>query len=182
MEKLSNPRTPDPGTPADAAPRPAYACVQTGNPKAAMAIWAWKASRERTGSASGAAGHARREGAIRAAVGAALGTGALLLGHPTLATVIWSIAGLTLLAALASPLGVYRWIQRGIGALAHGVGVFLSWLLLPVFFFGFCLVFGLLARRGRKDRLERWFDEGAPTYWKERNDPPRKPEFYERQS
>ena len=46
---------------------------------------------------------------------------------------------------------------------------------------GFCLVFGLLARRGKKDRMERWFDDGMATYWKTRNDQPREASFYERQ-
>jgi hypothetical protein len=61
------------------------------------------------------------------------------------------------------------------------VGIALSWILLPAFFLSFVLVFGLLARRGRKDRLERWFDGGRSSYWKERNDPPRDEAFYRRQ-
>lgn len=181
MDNLSNLPKPDTRPETDAPRRPGYACLHTGNPKAAMVIWQWRESgRGRSGGPNRAA-HARREGAIRALVGAVLGTGVFFLGHPTLATVVWSIAGFTLVAALVSPLGVYGWIQRGIGALAHGVGLLMSWLLLPIFFFGFCMVFGLLARRGRNDRLERWFDDGAPTYWKERKDAPRNPEFYERQ-
>jgi hypothetical protein len=40
-------------------------------------------------------------------------------------------------------------------------------LLVPLFVL-FFLPFGLLARRGRRDRLGRFFDPDAPTYWKRR--------------
>ena len=110
-----------------------------------------------------------------------VGTLIFLFWHKTLAFVVWGIAGFTMLSALLSPTGVYRWIQRGVGFLVLAVGWLMSWILLPIFFFGFCFVFGLLARRGKKDRMERWFEDGKVSYWKTRNDPNRDHKFYERQ-
>lgn len=160
-------------------PRPA---PRPGRPAAADAIWSWKKSeRNPGGSARRVAAHARREGVIRAVVGALIGTLIFLFWHRTVAWVVWGIASVTFLAALASPTGAYRWIQTAVSHLAQWIGSFLSWLLLPVFFYVFCLPFGLLARRGRKDRLERWFDSSLPSYWKRRNDPERTASFYERQ-
>jgi hypothetical protein len=124
---------------------------------------------------------ARREGMIRGLVGGVIGTLIYFFWHGNLAVVVWSLAAFTFLAAALSPTGLYRKIQQVVEAIALGIGTLLTWVLLPLLFYGFCLPFGLLARRGMKDKLERWFDPRLPSYWKQRRDAERDASFYERQ-
>lgn len=155
-----------------------------GRPEAADAVWPWRA-----GHRTEAAGHelampaalARREGMLRGVIGGVIGTLVFFFWHANLAWVVWGLAGFTFLAAAVSPTGLYRGIQRVVEAIATGIGVTLTWILLPLLFYGFCLPFGLLTRRGMKDKLERWFDQQSPSYWKTRRDPEREAVFYERQ-
>jgi hypothetical protein len=167
-----------PSSPAPPTPPP----PRTGDPRAADAIWNWRDARGgQAGHAPDAAAHAQREGTIRAIVGAVIGVVIFLFWHRPLAWVVWSIAALTFGAAVLSPVGIYRWIQVGVNRLAEWVSSILTWLVLPIFFFVFCFPFGAVARRGRNDRLERWFDRGLPSYWKRRKDHDRNAAFYERQ-
>jgi hypothetical protein len=122
----------------------------------------------------------RREGTIRALVGAAVG--GLLFGFvsPRLAAFAWGLSGVVLLAALVSPSGIYAAIGRTLALLGHGIGRALAILLLTPVFFVFFLPFGRLLRSGRRDRLERWRDRAAPSYWHRRDDPPRTKSSYEK--
>lgn len=158
----------DPATPL--APRP-------GRPEAAAAIWRWRA-----GAAAAGPGPAklRREGATRALVGLLAGKAFQVLGFEHLAYVAWAVSALILLAALASPAGAYAAIGRGLSGLGRLVGRALAILLLTPVFFLFFFPFGRLLRGGRRDRLERWFDRAAPSYWHRREDTPRTAASYER--
>lgn len=141
-----------------------------GSAQAARAIWDWRSARSRGG--ADAAAH-RRGGLIRAAVGA--GAGALLwrLGHAHLAAVTWSIATVLGSLALASPGRAYAAVDRAVEKLASGVGVVVGWLVLvPVFYVVF-VPFGLIARRGAADAMQRRYDPTATSYWRKR--PPTEP-------
>ncbi len=154
---------------------------RAGKTEAALAVWNWRVSTS-SPSRSAQAGRNRKEGAIRALVGGVAASVVwFVFHHQIMATVIGSLALMTLLTSLLSPLGIYARIQTAIDALARFIGEVMSWLLLPLFFFGFCLPFGWTQRRGRRDKMERWFETGAPTYWKERDDEPRNRAYYERQ-
>ena len=61
------------------------------------------------------------------------------------------------------------------------VGRLLGMVLLVPLFYGFFMVYGLLFRGGRRDKLERYFDKDVESYWKIRNDKKRDLRFYERQ-
>ncbi len=148
-----------------------------GRPEAAAAIWRWKAEplaagRELT--------KLRREGAVRALVGLLAGKALQVLGFEHLAYVAWGISALILLLALVSPAGAYAALGRGLEAFGRLVGRALAVVLLTPVFFLFFLPFGRLFRGGRRDRLERWFDAAAPTYWRRRDDPPRSAASYEK--
>ena len=55
--------------------------------------------------------------------------------------------------------------------LGHWTGIALAWLLLvPIFYLAF-LPFGLLLRRGRRDRLRRRLDPDAVSYWEPHDGP-----------
>jgi hypothetical protein len=145
-----------------------------------VAVWDWKGERP-PAEAAPSARQLRREGLLRAVIGAALGAAAFFFWHRTPAFVVWAVSGLTLLLALASPTGAYAALGRGLAAFGRLVGRVLAVVLLAPVFFLFFLPFRLLLRGGRRDRLERFFDREAPTYWKRRQDPERTRAFYERQ-
>ena len=91
-------------------------------------------------------------------------------------------SALVLTAAWLSPNGAYAAIQRVVNAVAHAVGVALTFILMTPIFFLFFVPFRALGRRGRRDRLQRAFPHPeAPTFWIERAQQPT-PETSRRQS
>ena len=98
----------------------------------------------------------------------AVAGGLLFLWRPPVAWVAWAIGALVLAAALVSPTGLYAGLRRGFAWLGHAVGLALTVVFLVPLYYGFFAVFGILFRRGRRDRMERRFDRAAPTYWKRR--------------
>jgi hypothetical protein len=149
---------------------------------AAAVVWRW---REASSAFAAAARRDRRralrwQGVLRALIGAAVGGVLFYFGAGILARVAWAGTGLVLLAALASPEGIYSAIGRGLARLGHGMGRLLAILLLTPIFGLFFVPFGRLLRAGRRDRLERWFDKSAATYWHRRSDASRTKASYER--
>jgi hypothetical protein len=122
----------------------------------------------------------RREGVLRALVGGAAGGIFLALGARSMAQIAWGVSGFVLLAALLSPTGIYAAIGRFLALFGRFVGKVLAVVFLTPAFFLIFLPFGWLLRRGRKDRLERWFDRAAPSYWHRREDAPRTRASYEK--
>jgi hypothetical protein len=154
------------------APRP-------GRPEAAAAIWRW---REVGGEGDrGEAARQRRRGVIQALVGAVAGVAVFFFWRREAAFVVWAVSAVTLALALASPLGAYAALGRGLARFSHWVGRALAWVLFVPVFFLFFTLFGRLLRSGRRDRLERWFDRRAPSYWKQRPDGERTLADYRRQ-
>jgi hypothetical protein len=148
-----------------------------GRPEAAGAVWRWQDEAE--SSEEEAPGALRRRGAVRAVVAGIVGALVLVFLWRTPGLVILGIAGVLLLAALLSPSGVYATIERGIDALARRTGIALGWVLLVPVFYLFFLPFGLVMRRGRRDRMQRRFEAEASTYWEPRGaDPPNRQRLY----
>ena len=81
------------------------------------------------------------------------------------------IAGFILLSALVSPTVVYAGIEKLFDSLGHLLGRAMTWLLMVPLFYLFFLPFGLLFRRGRRDRLRRYSERDAATYWERREGP-----------
>lgn len=164
------------------APQSDSVRLRPGSPRAAAVAWRW---READGAADAAdvatrRRGLRREGALRAAIGAAVGGALYLVGAAILARVAWAASGFVLLASLASPDGLYAAIGRALALFGHLVGRLLAVVFLTPVFLLFFVPFGLLLRRGRRDRLERWFDPAAATYWHRRGDAPRTKSSYEK--
>ncbi len=137
--------------------------VVPGRPEAAAAIWrAPEAPRP---------GPARRRAVVQGLLAAIAGAALFFwIGHQTLAIVAWSIGGVSMLAGLVSPLGAFAAIEKAVGTLGHLVGLVMSWLLLAPVFYLLITPFGLLARRGKRDAMQRRFDRSAETYWKKRDE------------
>lgn len=128
-------------------------------------VWPW---RQPAGDDRAAAARAaRRRGAVQAAVAFLVAT-LLWFWKPILAAVVVSIALVVLLLALASPLGGFARLERGVERFAHGVGMAVTWLLMPLLFFLVFLPVGLFLRRGRL-RFTGNPDPDEPTYWQRRD-------------
>lgn len=137
---------------------------RSGRAEAALVIWNWR-DPQPDGPAPLSASRARVRGSFQAAIVAAIGGLLLWLGVRILASVMLGAAAIVLLAALTSPRGLYAVLDRMARAIGRRIGRALTWLLLVPLFYLFFLPFGLLFRRGRRDRLKRYFDSQAPTYW-----------------
>ncbi len=119
----------------------------------------------------------RRRGVLRAGVVAALGILLLFFWSRTMASVVFGVAGVILLSALLSPLGLYVGLEHFFAALGRVAGRGLAWILfVPIFYLSF-LPFGLIFRRGRCDRLKRRYEGETASYWEERGLPSRR-NFY----
>ena len=141
--------------------------ARAGRPEAAAAIWSW---RERASApAPDPARGARLRGSLQALAAAAAAAAVLLLWSRGVALVMFGFAALVLVAALLSPGGLYAGLHRLFAATGHLMARLLTWALLAPLFYAFFLPFGLLLRRGRRDRLARRFDPGATTYWEPRD-------------
>lgn len=148
---------------------------------AAGARAAWERRPEDPAAKANTAAALRRRGLLQSAVGLVAGTLIWFFWHRYLAPVVWTLAALNGLAAIASPTGVYAAISRGLEALGRGIGRVLTVVLLTPVYWLFFAPFGLLRRRGRRDRLTRWIDPRAETYWRRREDEEMTLERYERQ-
>lgn len=123
----------------------------------------------------------RVKGLIQGLVGLGLGVLIFFFWSRVIAYVSWSISSFVLLSALISPGGVYDGISRffiWLGVQFARVATPL--VLVPNFFLVF-FPLGVITRRGKKDRLERWMEPDADSYWKDREHDPDNEDTYIRQ-
>ena len=83
----------------------------------------------------------------------------------TVAKVVIGISTLVLLTSQLSPNGLYQALLGFFKRLGTETGKAITWLVLVLLFYLFFFPFGLLLRRGRSDRLRRYTEPEAPTYW-----------------
>lgn len=138
--------------------------LRAGRAEAAAAVWRWQDAVEDSGSGEGA-GRARLKGLLQATLAAAVGAGLYFWGRTTVATVVFSVAAIVGLSALVSPTGLFRAIEALFAALGAATGRALTWIVVVPLFYVFFLPFGALMRRGRRDRLQRFYEQDASSYW-----------------
>ena len=137
---------------------------RSGKAEAALAIWNWRDPQPK-GPPPPSVRRVRVRGSLQAAFVAAIGVLLLWFGLRSVGLVMLGVAAIVFLAALASPRGLYAVLDGMARAIGRRIGRALTWLLLVPLFYLFFLPFGLLFRRGRRDRLKRYFDDEATTYW-----------------
>ena len=135
--------------------------------RVAATVWPWREATVADGDRESelAARAARRQGAIRGGVGLVAAALIHVLWSPVAAAVVAGIATLLLIPALVSPLGVYARIDRWIAKFAHGVGLAVTWLLMPLLYYLVFLPVGWVLRARRRLRLVRSLDPEAASYW-----------------
>ena len=158
-----------PGTPAAAA---VSAPHRPGDAVLAV-VWPWRQDtpEERQTAADGEARAARRGAVLRTVIGLLIAT-ALAFWKPWLAIVVVAVSLITLALALASPRGAYARLEHGLQRFAHGVGMTVTWIVMPVLYYLLFLPVGWLLRTRGKLRLSRSPDSALATYWS----PPHRPE------
>ena len=128
----------------------------------------WQPTPGDDGARRKAVAKARVKGTIQGVVGLGLGTLIFLYWSEIIGYVSFALSSCVLLSALASPGGAYAGINKfftSLGVLFARVATPL--VLIPNFFFVFSPL-GLMLRRGRNDRLERWLEKDSETYWQDR--------------
>ena len=138
----------------------------TAPPPASSVAWDWRRSAGVDGgSRDREAAAARKRGIIQALVGLAVAVLFYVFWRRVPAYVVGAVAIFTLLAALASPLGLYRGISRALEAFGHFVGMAVTWVLMTVLYFLFVWPVGLLLRAAGKLGITTGFDRSRSTYW-----------------
>jgi hypothetical protein len=107
----------------------------------------------------------QRGGVLRGLVALCAAGILVFFGRWIASSIAGTLGSLTLVLALASPSKGYVALTRAIERLGELVGTVLTWALLAPIFYLFFAPFGLLARRGRGDRMGRRFDPAAKSYW-----------------
>ena len=156
-----------------------HAARATADPDAGLVFW--RPTPVDDGARRKALGKARIKGLIQGLVGLSLGTLIYFYWNPIIGYVSWALSSIVLLSALLSPGGAYA----GINKFFIWLGVLFARLatplvLIPNFFFVFSPL-GMMLRRRRNDRLERWLEKDAETYWKDRDQDTDGMSNYERQ-
>ncbi len=136
---------------------------RAGRARAAAVIWRWRDAEPEPEAESSA--RMRLRGSLQALGGAAFGLASYLFWSRTIAYLAFAAAALVLFAALVSPRGLYAFLRRVFDATGRGVGRAMAWVVMVPIFFLFFMPFGKLLRRGRHDRLRRYFEPDAETYW-----------------
>ena len=143
--------------------------LRSGRPDAAAAIWDWRAEDIPTDAAALSPSKARLHGVIQGAVGGAVGTALYFFLSQTMGTVVWCLASLIALSALLSPGLLYMAIQRLFAATGAVLSLVVTFISMVTLFYLFFLPFGALFRRGRRDKMRRYFETEGTTYWVERD-------------
>jgi hypothetical protein len=131
--------------------------------QASEVIWRW---REAEAEAPGpSAASVRLRGSLQALAGYAVAVAIYLFWSQTVATVAFALTTMVLFCALASPHGLYALVRRLFDATGRVVGHATTWIVMIPIFYLFFLPFGKLLRRGRNDRLRRYYESEAETYW-----------------
>ena len=138
--------------------------LRAANPKAAAAIWRWRDG-EADGEAKPSAASVRLRGSLQALAGYAVALLFYLFWSKTAAAIAAVLTSVMLFCALASPHGLYVLLRRLFDATGRVVGHATTWVVMIPIFYLFFLPFGKLLRRGRRDRLRRYYESEAETYW-----------------
>jgi hypothetical protein len=140
------------------------AAIETGGGRdAASAIWDW---RRRPGDgAAEAARRLRRRGLVQGLVGLAAAAAIGLLWRPRLGWIVGGVAVAVTLLAVAWP-AAYARLATLLERFGHGVGLVVTWLLLPLLYLLLFLPLGLVLRARRRLRLTRRPDPRLASYWR----------------
>jgi hypothetical protein len=131
-------------------------------PAASAVIWPW---REGASQAAVSPSRVRRRALLQALAGAAFGSVCFLFWSRSVAYFAFAMAALVLVSALVSPSGLHAGMQRLFETTGRVLGRAMTWLLMAPLFYLFFLPFGMILRRGKRDRLRRYFDPEAESYW-----------------
>jgi Flp pilus assembly protein TadB len=156
--------------------------AQPPSPPSAIA-WNWRRATS-GGVAATERAAARRHGLIQGGIGLAVAAFLYWVWSPLppwVPAVVAAIALLTLLLALAAPTTGYRQLTRAVDALAHAVGMTVTWVLMTLLYYLFFLPVGFFLRLGRKLGITTGFDPSRASYWSPAATPERTPESYRKQ-
>lgn len=135
--------------------------------RASLAVWDPTGSRG-TEKLARKKKQARTTAAVQCVVGLALGLLIYFLLSRIFGVIVCSIALLLAVLAFVAPIAVYEPIKRGIAWLSIMVGLAISFVVLLLLYYLFFVPFGLLFRKGGRNKLGLAFVKEQPSYWVDR--------------
>jgi hypothetical protein len=151
---------------------------RAGSAEAAAVIWSWG---ERESAPAAPASRIRLRGLLQALATGAAGTALYFFWSELVGYFVLGLAVALGLSALISPTGLFAGFQNLFAALGRWTGRVLTLVLMAVIFVLFFLPFGKLFRRGRRDRMRRWLEPEARSYWEPHSGPTASSSSRERQ-
>jgi hypothetical protein len=138
--------------------------LRAARPEAAAAIWRWREAKADTGAGPSAAS-VRLRGLLQSLVGYSVSAAFYWFWSPVPALIAFALTSVMLLSALLSPHGLYALVHRLFDATGRVVGRATTWAVMAPIFYLFFVPFGKLMRRGRRDRMRRYYESEAESYW-----------------
>lgn len=123
----------------------------------------------------------RTSAGIQGVIGLILGLLIYLLLSKIFGVIVCSIALVLTVLAIVAPLAVYEPIKRALAWLSMIVGTVISFVVLLALYCLFFVPFGILFRKGNRNKLSLGFAANQSSYWIDRSAPSGKNNNYERQ-
>ncbi len=111
----------------------------------------------------------RTSAAVQGVIGLILALAIYLFLSKIFGVIVCSIALLLTVLAFIAPIAVYEPIKRGFARLSTIVGTAISFVVLLALYCFFFVPFGVLFRRGNRNKLSLGFAAERPSYWIDRS-------------
>jgi hypothetical protein len=130
-------------------------------------VWSWRGGETIEQAQAREAAAARKHGLTGGAIGVTIAAALYFFAErPLMAAVVATVAVLSTLLALASPLTAWKGFTRVLDRFAHAVGTAVTWISLTILYFLAFLPLGLYLRTRGKLAVTRGFDSRLLSYWK----------------
>lgn len=137
-----------------------------GRPEASAAIWNWSESAPVAEVETN--GAIRLRGTIRAMVAGVVGGLVYYYLSNLVGIIVLGITSVLFLIAILSPTGANAVVERAFNRMSSFAGRMLTCIILPAIFYTIFVPFGLVLRRGKRDAMQRFYDQ-RESYWSKRD-------------
>ena len=151
-------------------PRPEQA-RRSGRPEAAALAFDWQHPVPMQEEELSEANHLRKHGLRQTIITGGLAALLYFFLSESIGTMVAGVACVLFVSSMLFPVAIYSRIEKLVGWIAMQLQRGITWLLMRLIFTLIFTPFSLLFRRGKRDKLMRWMEPEADTYWNDRTEP-----------